>query len=107
MKRWTKEEKQAILKEVSSHPENLQKCFLTLSTKLNRSQGAISQMWYFMQNPTNPHYIGTKTMFVLLGKDRLYRGKNYTKNSLREPIKVKQNLLYKIKIALKKLWNLK
>lgn len=107
MKKWTKEEKQAILKEISSHPENLQKCFLTLSTKLNRSQRAVSQMWYNMQNPANPHYIGTKTMFVLLGKDRLYRGKIHTEKSLRVPIKVKPTLLYKIKTALKKLWNLK
>lgn len=107
MKRWTAEEKQAIIDEVSSHPENLQKCFLTLSTKLNRSKDAICNMWYCMQNPTNPHYIGTKTAYVLLGKSKLYRGKVHRENCWREPVEVKSTLLYKILNTLKKLWNLK
>ena len=106
MKRWTEEEKQTIIDEVSSHPENLTKCFITLSSQMDRSFYAISQMWYQMQNPKSPHYIGTKTAFVLLGKSSVYRGKVNRTNS-KETINVKPTLLYKVINTIKKVWNLK
>lgn len=46
MKRYTPREDKLIRETIKKHPENLQKCFRTLATQLNRSPEAIGFRWY-------------------------------------------------------------
>lgn len=96
-KKWSKAEKDLIIKEVSAHPENLSKCFTVLSIRLNRTKRAITQMYYKMNDPKDKHYIGSsKTRFLLIGKKSFYNNKVYREGCKNRPIKTKKTILTKV-----------
>ena len=45
-KKWTDPEEKILLREVRKSPQNLAKCFLTVSNKIGRTEGAVANHWY-------------------------------------------------------------
>lgn len=45
-RRWTVEEDQVIISQVKSEPYNLTKCFMAVSTKIDRTPNSIKVRWY-------------------------------------------------------------
>ena len=53
VRKWTKKEDKELLKAIKKHPENLNKAFMAVSVKLNRTAAACSQRWYSHVSKSN------------------------------------------------------
>lgn len=72
-KRWTKEEEDTLVQVVSASSYNLQKCFITVATKLDRTKQSVEKQWYKHTRFTPE---GRKAILTI-GKGSTYTGKNY------------------------------
>lgn len=68
---FTKKEDAKILREVCKHPENLQKCFVALSTTMNRSVASISCRYYQYIKPKHQGTPTTGKEFSLNGQKEI------------------------------------
>lgn len=81
MKRYTPREDKLIRETIKKHPENLQECFRTLATQLNRSPKAIHVRWYaVLSKETTPCFM------LQSGYKTLKNRKNYTPTCTVAPI---------------------
>lgn len=46
IRRWTKEEDERLLRQITAFPQNLNKCFMIVAEETGRSKGAVSAHWY-------------------------------------------------------------
>lgn len=44
--RWSKEEEDTLLRQVSAFPQNLHTCFIAVSEQIGRTPGAVANHWY-------------------------------------------------------------
>jgi hypothetical protein len=60
IKRWTREEDEALLRQVRAFPQNLNRCFLIVSEITGRTPGAVANHWYtkLSKNPETPFTFG-------------------------------------------------
>ena len=45
-RKWTEEEDAILLQQVKRCPQNLSRCFLTVSERIGRSKTAVANRWY-------------------------------------------------------------
>lgn len=99
MKTWrkyTKEEDQIIFNAVNDNPHNLTKCFMALSTQLNRTPGGLSYRWYnVLSNPESPYYMGTVS--ITIGKRAISNNRKLDYDGMKShPKKIRVSIFKKI-----------
>lgn len=96
-KRWTDEEDKVLVQLIEEYPQNLSKCFIMASERLERTKEACEFRWYgTLSNPTHPKYIGTAFM-AISKKRRSINRKNYTVGvSKQTPVKNKVSVWNKL-----------
>lgn len=46
IRRWTKEEDNRLLRQITAFPQNLSKCFIIVAEETGRTKSAVSAHWY-------------------------------------------------------------
>lgn len=89
-KKWTEEERNILLEEISNDPSNLQNVFRRTAERTGRTRAAIATYWYQVLTPKNRND-RSNTAFMSYSKGSINSNRKISRENTQQPVTVRKS----------------
>ena len=90
MKRWTEEDKNILLEEISNDPSNLQNAFRRTAERTDRTRAAVATYWYQVLAPKNRNN-RSNTAFMSYSASTMNSNRKISRVDTQQPVAVRRS----------------
>lgn len=89
-KKWTEEERNILLEEISNDPSNLRNAFRRTAERIERTPSSAEQYWYQVLAPKNRNN-RSNTAFMSYSKGSLNSNRKISRENTQQPVTVRRS----------------